>query len=471
MRSLTRTAFAAACTALLIPACSSQEHASSPPVASHKSPDSAATSSRPAGANIAWQSQGVRPLSGVTVTGDTGLLYAHGSTGLEVVAIDLKSGRTLWRRAAVPSGHQPGIAMHVATAGGVAAYYRGDMTGRAQVVFVDARTGAEKATFPAVAGGGAFGDLPSECDDLDDQICAVFSPDSSPTRVIMDPKSGQMRTDDLAEDSGQSISTDLERTTGTQLVHRVAGKAGWTFDTESSVGQGYSTDWGWDFRLSKTKHQYVGSLVRNAQDAPNYLARSAEITAVAIDERTGRLLWKKPGIDTYCLSDLRPADADAPLLACRWHSGEAASTIGSDDKPAETPGAMDVILLDPTTGSVKWSQPVGTVPSRWLKPTLSGGTVYLDTVQGRIGIDRRSGKKVSPTNAGWREKESRIDLPGYTGSSISSTYHGNDVWEAVTNGKPTPETSGWPIPSEVGSAHGSRRIVTTTNGVIAYENG
>ena len=87
-----------------------------------------------------WQRTDLRPVSQPVSSGGHVLLYAGGGGGLQLVALDPKTGKTVWTRPATPSAAASGVAPQL-VGDDTAVVYLAKSGNLARVAALDSRSG------------------------------------------------------------------------------------------------------------------------------------------------------------------------------------------------------------------------------------------------------------------------------------------------------------------------------------------
>jgi outer membrane protein assembly factor BamB len=374
-----------------------------------------------------WVRSDVRPVTQPESAGGVLVLYVEAGGGLEVAALDPKTGRTLWHDSASPGDTTPGVAPALGVAGATVAFLRPvhDST-YSRLVGVDAATGRQLWHTKA----GLFEDWPSPCADDPREICTVGSIGSS--ELAGQTQALRFRASDGApagavlvsrSPGGRALGPDLfdPGTRNPEMLVAVSGASvAWT-RTLASVfpAPGMSTDHGWDFDRVPATGLFVGSVGGPPVSSTGSSATfdlSREMTA-GFRISDGTAVWRDAGTTYACgwLPCPRAGDVLSyrpPTIGLRLRATGTASANLSSLTPSLSPDA-DVVVegFDLATGKTLWSYNAGSDgllfyqtppllgPHVVVLPAPGGGQVALDLATGA----HRPGLPGSPGGVGWCE--------------------------------------------------------------------
>lgn len=381
-------------------------------------PASAAASPAAPRVQQAWVREGVRSVTRPIETHGRLLMYEVRAGGLFLIALDPRSGKTLWEREATDSGITGGVAFSVTAVDDKVFYLRHVERGLAQLVAVDVRHGSERWATTTAPG---WLDMPVLCEDDRVHLCAGAFVDGERTLVRVRVDDGRLTRVGAGKQLGRSLGVGLRDTGGSSadvLARTTAdGTVAWSRPAaELFGGHDVTSEQGWYF--GRTDTLYVGHLGRRQpqQSHESTSHRLGDHVMAGFERATGQPRWAEPDTSYRCSGSidahLDPEEAadDAarqpgPFFRCRYTgtvSRVDAERIYSDDMRATIEG------FDPATGRTTWSVDVGGVPAlaggepapmglsdgRVVLPTLDGGAIALDLMTGQT-------EDVAPDLRGW----------------------------------------------------------------------
>ena len=405
----------AAAVSLLVVGCSGAggHSPAATPSATGAKPGAKLAHAKPAG----WARTDLTPVTMPQLAGGRLVFYAEGGGGIQVVGLDLKTGKTVWRDNASPGDTTPGVSPLLGVAGSTVAFLSpvDNKTGSSQLVGVDAATGRRLWHTPTAA----FEDWPAPCPDAPSDICTTGSVNSDQTLALRFSAGdgAQVGAALIAQTAGgRKIGPDLydPGVRDPEAMEAVSGASvAWTRPLASVFSSnGDSTDWGWDFDRVPAAGLFVGSV---GGPPVSYTATSVTVS-VALGMTAGfrisdgSVAWQDPGTMYVC--DLLPCPGQgmgggAPTLGLRLRVTGTASTTQSDTTPKLSPGGdVKIEGFNLATGKTRWSYDagadgsllVGSLPVLGSEvvavPTPSGGTVALNLATGEH-------KAISQKSAGW----------------------------------------------------------------------
>jgi outer membrane protein assembly factor BamB len=239
-----------------------------------------------------------------------------GGGGIQVVGLDPKTGKTVWRDNASPGDTTAGVEPALGVVGSTVSFLSpvDDSKGTSRLVGVDATTGAQVWHTPT----GAFEDWPVPCPDAPSDICATGSfGDAQQTLALRFRASGgtQVGAALIAQSfGGRRIGPDLYDP-GVREPEAMAAVSGdsvaWTRPLASVFSSpGDSTDWGWNFDRVPAAGLFVGSV---GGPPVSYTATSANISiargmTAGFRISDGSVAWQDPGTLFAC--DLLPCPGE-----------------------------------------------------------------------------------------------------------------------------------------------------------------
>lgn len=300
---------------------------------------------------IGWVRSDLKPVSQPVLAGGRLVLYVEAGGGLQVVALDPQTGRTLWHDAASPGRVTAGVTPLLGVAGSIVTFLRpvDNRTGSSQVVGIDAVTGRQMWRSPT----GMFTDWPQSCPDDPRDICTTGSIRGAQqfvVRRIQGSDGGPLDAVVIQQSSdGRTLGDDLfdpDTRKPEKLVAVNDGSVAWTRPFANVFPQpGMSTDYGWDFDRVPAVGLFVGSVGAK----PVSITKTSMITSLSRNMTAG-----------FRISDGTAVWRDAgSLYAC--------------NQPLPCPGTRGVGYRPPTTGLRL--RAMGTIRSRLSStPNLSPGT-------------------------------------------------------------------------------------------------
>ena len=324
---------------------------------------------------------------------------------LQGVALDAATGEVLWRHQQTLAGRLGGmgiqspipvrsgdrwLAVQLEPDGGGAAY-----------VARDARTGAVRWTYPV--------ERSLEVNACGSLICIDSEGRDGYRWVALDPSTGDEAWS--YETSSTPTSMDLSGPTlviveigSPPLLHGLDASTGteiWTADAETHLGDGATTDGGWNSVRSGD-----GLVV----DIGSY--RGTPEGLVVVDVATGAVRWvaKEQHLSVHMYADINQAPqalaaaASQPLLTERLTVDEDRASID------------DLSRLDPATGQPLWTRPLGFVFDEESSDigvirASDGTAAWLTNPQTDelVGVDLESGAEIDPTGQGWTSVRSTFE--------------------------------------------------------------
>lgn len=340
---------------------------------------------------------------------------------MELVALNVKNGKELWRK-----DYHPGdVASGVVNAPAVTK----DTQGRVRVIFLqrgqipDEDYGTYNWTIPVAVDlktgkevyRGKSSELatsrPEKCDDGTD-LCYRRWRLSNGTRelVRVDLTTGRAEYGKDAGplgDEGRPVGTAGLIALGDdseQLARTTKGKVLWKKDMKTIFGGGATTNWGWWFEYAKKKDLFIGAVgIRprsDLSDSEFYKLDSYTIDQTAdvlagIDAGTGKILWTSRGSDPWCSfglgkSNTRLFDGKALPIRCEFLSGSLQVPGNGKYRKAKA----RLVGFDPLTGKTAWkTKPVKITQNDELIRITAGRGDYVLTgkASGNLIVDATSG--------------------------------------------------------------------------------
>lgn len=181
------------------------------------------------------------------------------------------------------------------------------------------------------------------------------------------------------------------------------------------------------------------------------------------------MVWKRPGLDTFCDRSFTRA-ADDPLVACRWTSGTA---VAQHPETAVRGAAYAVHRIDPRTGRDRWTVDLGRLPMTTLKTpdfAVGAGTAIVPTAGTPKVLSLESGVARPATSAdlAWRDHDLRFEgeVP-HRAHHVMTFERAGVVDEQVVAGVPAPGVRP-SVPASVGARVDGLVLVTLEGRVVAF---
>ncbi len=422
---------------LLVVGCGAGGH----PSAASLSATGAKTSTTPAHAKPAgWVRTDLTPVSPPQLAGGRLVLYVEGGGGIQVVGLDPKTGKTVWRDDASPGDTTPGVTARLGVAGSTVAFLSpvDNRTRSSQLVGVNAATGRQVWHTST----GAFEDWPVPCADAPRDICTAGSLGTTQQTLAL-----RFRASDGAQvgaalisqgAGGRMVGPDLydPGVRDPEAMVAVSGTSvTWTRPLASVFSlQGDSTDWGWNFVRVPAAGVFVGSVggppvSYNATAATVSIARGMTAGFRISD---GSVAWQDPGTMFVCGGPLPcPGEGPAggiPTMGLRLRVTGTITTNTSDETPRLSPGG-DVTIegFDLATGKTLWSYDAGSdVALVDQMPPLIGPDIVAMPKSGdqMVALNLATGKHhpVSSAAVGWCPSsviyKTRVGYPSDVGGTV-----------------------------------------------------
>jgi hypothetical protein len=307
--------------------------------------------------------------------------YVVADTGaLNIVVWDAATGDELWRDIAVPGSVPSGLridAVGVGVNGVPHVTYLSPVADRddwQRVVVAELASGTQLNLTNDVVWAS---DRPRACADESD-ICFTGWIESDPEadlRVFrIDAANGTVLPDtdvvlpaNSRQLSERVFSTNARPPEGVEEVGFSAdGEIRWQMPYTEIFGAGYSSDagWNWGERYESDDiivgmGQFRDSAV--ADDSVQNLDLSQRKT-VGVDTASGDVRWTVDGADTCVASNVPTTLLDDVVPLCRVNSGTRvidASVDGANPVNTTTDLDVDLIGIDPTSGQIMWTLPLG----------------------------------------------------------------------------------------------------------------
>jgi PQQ-like domain len=324
-----------------------------------------------------WRRLDLDPVSQPAAVAGRFVVYVARRDGLGVVALDARTGSTVWSAKASPSGDAPGEAPVLAVVGRRVVFFAPAGTpGFARLVARDARTGRVLWR----SGRGAFTAWPSVCPDDAAAICVSLTAREGTVALRFDAERGRPRAGPLLSSKfgGRELAPGLFDPGGRKPERLLATRGtrrAWARPLAAVFPlAGASTDWGWNFDRVTRAALYVGSpgwppIRRSGGRVTFDLARS--MTA-GFRIRDGGVVWRShgtylcgyvhcPGAHAGGASSSADAESGGPSVGVRLRAtGTISGVPGKGAQPVASPDARAVLEgFDPRNGRTRWTFDVG----------------------------------------------------------------------------------------------------------------
>ena len=406
--------------------------------------------------------------------------------GLRVVALDARSGSTVWSDAATPTETAPGVTPSLLLEGGDVIYPRLERSGLAQLVSVDAATGATVWR----GAKGVFTAWPSSCLGRRQAVCIsgvpatrhpgfeLLSYDAATGRALRPlPLTRGARQLTLGLFDGGARNPE-------RLLAVAAGRSEWSQPLARIFTLAHaSTDWGWNIERDGALGLFVGSvgvkpMVLTAQ---RFVSNLSLAMTAGFRTTDGSVAWRAPG-QYECV--LLPCPGDSPSASPGVSTGAALTVALLLRQSGTETGVPSVAKLgtlsagatstlagvDPASGRTLWSAPLGTAGTALaagrFPPQTSAQTIVVPAGARLSELNLRTGatRPIKPGAPAWcRALTSyREPSPYRTSSGFSVvTYYGQPSITPCTA-----EGGAVPVPRHAPGFVGA--IGAETGGVVAW---
>ncbi|WP_372699153.1 PQQ-binding-like beta-propeller repeat protein [Arthrobacter sp. JSM 101049] len=341
---------------------------------------------------------------------------------MELVALDVKNGKELWRKDYHPGDVSSGIVNGPAVAEDSKGHVRAVFLQRGHIpdedygtynwtvpVAVDLKSGKEvyRGKSPELATS-----RPDECDDGTDLCYRRWRLSEDITELVhVDLATGQVKHGKEASPLGEQAQPigagGLVVRGGDQqrLARADQGKVLWQKNLKSVFGAGASTGWGWSFDYLEEKNLFIGAVgIRPRPDLSDedfdeldsYTIDATDQVLVGIQATTGKVLWKAGGAHLWCRSQMgtsgtRFHDGEAYPVRCEFLSG----SVQVPGKNTYRKGKARLVGYDPLTGKTAWKSKTVKLAQtdELLRPTAGRGDYVLTgKASGNLIVDAAIGK-------------------------------------------------------------------------------
>ena len=381
----------------------------------------AKTSATPAHAKplVGWVRTDLKPLTTPQLAGGRLVLYAVGGGGIQVVGLDQKTGKTVWRDNATPGDITPGVEPGLAVAGSTVAFLSpaDNSTGSSQLVGVDAATGRRLWHTPT----GQFTDWPEPCPDAPTDICTSGSfGDAQQTLALRFRASDGAQVGALliAQSAyGRMLGPDLydPGVRDPEALVAVSGDSvAWTRPLASVFSSpGDSTNYGWNFDRVPAAGVFVGYV----GGPPVSSTATSETISVARGMTAGfrisdgSVAWQDPGTIYACSVLPCPgqgmsASPRPPTMGLRLRVTGTATYSLSETPKLSAGGDVVIEGFNLATGKTMWSYDAGGDGALLedLPPVIGNEVVALPVSSHEaVALNLTTGKHklISPETPGW----------------------------------------------------------------------
>lgn len=346
--------------------------------------------------------------AGAWSAGPAAVVIERAGQHLFVNSLDARTGKSLWRKEMSPSIVPPGIAVRVGAAGGHVAYLRPAPTQAdptlAQLVVADPHSGKDLVVSTPME----FSDYPGECDDTKGAICVQVAGPNGDEPYIVKPGATSMQPATNSSSGGyRSLGpggiVDLLQRNPEQVARIRNGTVVWKKNLVDLFGQGFSTDYGWDWHLDKSGVYFgsVGFVPRDTTAQTRSIILPAQTATVGLRASDGKLLWRTDGTQVDCWGGAyvqieHGVDGAVLPLRCRY---KGVLTIGPN-KTSTSGFSVTVERFDPRTGKAVWAAALGNTEQLALKlagsAPVSDSSILVDSTDGAKVLDLKTGKLRDP---------------------------------------------------------------------------
>lgn len=378
------------------------------------------------GAARGWRRADLTAVTQPVAVGDRFVFYAARRGGLQVVALDARTGRTLWAAPATQSNIAPGQPPNLAVIGSVVFYLgkRGSTGPLGELVARDVNNGRVRWRSAL----GAFSTWPAVCPDATSAICLTGLLSTSPQRgaeLRLDSGTGRQLGGALISSfGGRQLAPGLfdpGQRNPELLVATRGGRVSWRRPLRSVFTlPGASSDWGWNFDRANRVGLFVGSPGwKPVKMTPTHFVADLSRAMTAgfrIDD--GAVVWRSrgmylcnylvcPGGSQAGFSGPSNAAGSTPTVGVRTKSTGRAS--GSFDRFPVVSASAHVTLegFDPATGHTLWDadagHDVGLITQQRLPPRTGTTSIVLPKKHRLVELDLMHGRErpIQAARAAW----------------------------------------------------------------------
>ncbi|TFD89887.1 hypothetical protein [Cryobacterium serini] len=166
---------------------------------------------------------------------------------------------------------------------------------------------------------------------------------------------------------GTNVFSTNDRSEGAieQLGYSAGGVTVWQVPYADVFGEGYTSDGGWNWSIFESDDVIVGSgyfVDQDRVDGGEFVHDYTKRAVVGLNPATGDVLWRLAGAATCAGSPNEYDLVDGLVPLCRTNAGTETGAFGADGTTIDRSRAdydMDVIGVDPLSGDIGWTYPVG----------------------------------------------------------------------------------------------------------------
>lgn len=363
-----------------------------------------------AGANAPahrWRRTDLTPVTQPAAADGAFVFYDASGHRLQLVALDARTGKTLWKKPASVSGVTPGQGLGLEHSGStfIALLAR---SGDAVISAVDARSGNVLWSSPP----GRFGSAPTRCPDERTVVCSsgALVSGQPAERLRFDLATGkQLAGAVVAGPDVREVDEGLRdpglRRPDYLVAVRGAGTA-WKVPLARIFGAGSSTDYSWDFDRLVQPRLFVGSVGLT----PLKITKTYEVVDLAKQVNAGfrisdgSLVWRDRGAILACGPLPCPGQPNSgrptpsPFVGLRLRMSGPLRVTSTGTFTASRDAKVTLEGFDPATGRTRWSfaagHSVGLITQQ-LQPLRTGvARILLRIPSGRyVELDLRTGAR------------------------------------------------------------------------------
>jgi outer membrane protein assembly factor BamB len=402
------------------------------------------------GPAASWKRSDIRPVTQPAAVADRLLVYAATRGGLRVLALNARTGATVWSDYGSPSLNAPGQPAQLALVDGAVVYLRAVSGQAAELVAADPATGRE---FWHTAVGG-FSSWPTPCVEDVTNVCTTgfLVSDRGPmSQLRFNGRTGALLPSAaVSSEVGRAIGSGLFDP-GTrdpaELVAATGSAVTWRLPLASIFTRKHaSTDYGWNIDRITRLGLFVGSVGATpiVQTKTRVEIDLAAVMTAAFRISDGTAVWRADGASYAC--NLLPCvgstlagfasqatEAAGPTVGVLLHeSGTASGSPTGAALPTVSQNARVSLLgFDPATGRILWRFAAGhdrdLLGLRRLPPQIAANTVVLaDARGGLITLNLANGARAAttPSRRAWcRAPLTYTESVPYTANNGLSTTH------------------------------------------------
>jgi PQQ-like domain len=425
-----------------------------------------------AAAAASWSRSDVRAVTQPVASGSRLVMYGAVSGLFKLVVLDAVSGRTKWVRPATNSHVTPGVAPEIPIVDGRVIYLReGVEPGSAFVAAIDVKSGREVWR----SDEGVFTSWPWVCRERPLAVCTtgITATSGLDVGVIeLDATSGQARgfVPSLVRALGLELFDDGERNPERLVAVTGGSKVRWRRTLRSVFPfAGATSDGGWNFQLLRPKGLFVGSVWGSpeSETSTSAVIDLSKVMTAGFASKDGRVRWRDAGSSYVCgvlpcAGGARHSTDDArsdegPEVGVRLRlSGKATLSYSGRAAPVLSKDAHGSLEgFSPTTGGTRWT--VDVAPTILFDtfdtgvPQVADATIAIRAAGGLLALDLRTGrsKAIERGSQAWclrsieYENARAYSLPN---GKTDHTYIGQQGIEPCSaDGAPRPAPSGVPV--------------------------